>query len=143
MAASGKPITGKNGSLTVTNVTGATPTYSVALDLKDFSHEGSADEVKGSRLGGDPHVESGDATDSGKFTAYVAKSDDGVTIPFVRGDHIAFTGTYGGNTLTGTDIIVKKVGIPTVERGSFVTFDVEWTATSGGFTSVPKVITVA
>ena len=143
MPASGKPVTGKGGTITVTNVTGATPTYSVALDIKDYSYDGTAEVIKGSRLGGSPHKETGDEDDTGKFTCYVAKSDAGVSLPFVRGDHFAFTGAFGGNTVTLTDGLVKRVGVPQVARGEFCTVEVEWEAASGAFTSTPKVITVA
>lgn len=143
MPASGKPITGKGGAITVTNVTGATPSYSLALDIKDYSYEGTAETITGSRLGGAPHRETGDELDAGKFTCYVAKSDAGVTIPFTRGDHFAFTGSFGGNTVTLTDGLVKRVGVPQVARGEFVTVEVEWEATSGSFTATPKVITTA
>ncbi|MBI1324368.1 hypothetical protein GC170_14450 [bacterium] len=143
MPASGKPVTGKQGTITITNVTGATPSYTVALELKDFSHEGSAEVIKGQRLSGNPFKETGDCDDTGKFTIYVAKSDAGVSLPFTRGDHFAMTGTYGGNAFTGTDCLVKRVGLPSVERGSFCTIEVEWEATGDTFTWTPKIITVA
>lgn len=143
MPASGKPVTGKGGTITLTNVTGATPSYSVAADVKDYSYEGVSEIVKGSRLGGQPHKESGDSEKSGKMTIYVAKNDAGVTMPFDDGDHFAFTGTFGSNPVTGTDVIAKRVALPTVERGNFCSIEIEWEATSGGFTATPKVITVA
>ena len=143
MPASGKPVTGKGGNITITNVSGATPTYSLAVDIKDYSYEGVSEIVKGSRLTGDPHKESGDSDKTGKFTCYVAKSDAGVTFPFVDGDHFALTGAFGGNTVTGTDLIAKRVGNPTVARGEFCTLEIEWEATSGGFTATPKIVTVA
>lgn len=143
MAASGKPITGKLGTVTITNVSGATPTYTLALEIKDFSHEGSSEMIKGPRLSGDPFKESGDSDDTGKFSVYIAKSDAGVALPLVRGDHFAMSGTYGGNTFAGTDCVAKRVGLPTVERGSFCLLEIEWEATSGTFTSVPNLVTIA
>lgn len=143
MAASGKPTTGKNGTMIVTNVTGETPTYSLSLDIKDMSHEKTAEIVKGSRLAGEPHKDTGDVDTTGKFIVYVAKSGAGAALPFDAGDHFACSGTYGGNPFAGTDLACKKRGVPQVARGEFCTVEIEWEATAGAFTDTPQLITVA
>jgi hypothetical protein len=142
MPASGKPVTGKGGTVTFANVTGATTTFTLACEVQTYSYENTAEVVRGSRLSGLPFKESGDEDYTGEVTIYVAKSDAGVTLPFKAGDTVDLAGTFGGNTIAG-DVLITSVGVPQIERGSFCTLTVRFEQNDSTFAVQPKVITVA
>lgn len=142
MAASGKPVTGKGGTVTFANASGATPTFTLACEVQSYSYENTAEVVRGSRLSGLPFKEAGDTDYTGEVTIYVAKSDAGVSLPFAAGDTVDFSGTFGGNAISG-EVLISSVGVPQIERGSFCTISIKWEQNDPTFTVAPKVITVA
>lgn len=142
MAASGKPVTGKGGTVTFANAAAATPTFTLPCEVQSYSYENTAEVVRGSRLSGLPFKEAGDTDYTGEVTIYVAKSDAGVALPFEAGDTVDLSGTFGGNTIDG-EVLITSVGVPQIERGSFCTLTIGWEQNDSAFAVIPKVITVA
>ncbi len=142
MAASGKPITGKRGTIDLANETGATPTFTLAAEVQDFKLSEEGEEVNGSRLSGPDFIETDDPIWSGEFVLYVSKSDSGVAMPFKTGDRIMMDADFGGNTAVGHVRILGR-GEITVAKGGFLTCPVKWKQDDAAFVCNPKVITLA
>lgn len=142
MAASGKAITGKRGTVDLANETGATPTFTLAAEVQDYKLTQEAEEVKGARLSGPDFIETDDPIWSGEFTLYVSKSDSGVAIPFDTGDRIHLDADFGGNTAVG-HVRVLGLGEISVAKGNFLTCPVKWKQDDSAFAVTLKVITLA
>ena len=142
MAASGKAITGKRGTITLANETGGTPTYSLAAEVRDYKLGEEATEVTGDRLSGAAFVETDDPQWKGEFTLYVSKSDSGVAMPFATGSRVMMTADFGGNTAAG-HIRITGRGEVSIEKGNFVTCPIKWTSDDDAFDVDIKVITLA
>jgi hypothetical protein len=142
MPASGKPITGKRGTITLANESGATPTFSIAAEVQDFKLSEEAAEVTGDRLSGPSFVETDDPMWKGEFVLYASKSDSGVVLGFRTGDRIMMTGNFGGNTAVGHVRITGR-GEISVAKGNFITCPIKWTENDDAFDVDIKVITIA
>jgi len=142
MAASGKPITGKRGTITLANETGATPTFTIAAEVQDFKMSEEAAEVTGDRLSGPSFVETDDPLWTGEFVLYASKSDSGVVMTFKTGDRIMMTGDFGGNTAVGHVKIMGR-GEISVAKGNFITCPIKWKQNDDAFDVDIKIITIA
>ena len=142
MAASGKAITGKKGTLTLANETGATPTFTFAAEVQDFKLSEEGEEVKGARLSGSDFVDTDEPIWRGEFTLYISKSTSGVTIPFKTGDRIMMTADFGGNTAVGHVRVLGR-GEISVAKGNFLTCPVKWAQQDDAFAVTVKGITLA
>lgn len=142
MPASGKPITGKRGTITLANETGATPTFTIAAEVRDYKASEEATEVTGDRLSGASFVETDDPMWSGEFILYASKSDSGVVMTFRTGDRIMMTANFGGNTMVGHIKILGR-GEISVAKGDFVTCPVKWKENDDAFDVDLKIITIA
>lgn len=142
MPASGKAITGKKGTITITNETGATPTFTVAAEVQDFKLNEEAAEVTGARLSGPDFIETDEPLWRGEFTLYISKSDVGVAFPFKTGDRVNISANFGGNTAVGHVRILKR-GEISVAKGNFLTCPVSFAQSDDAFAVTMKLITVA
>lgn len=136
----GTPITGKNGTVVLTNATGVTPTFTVSPEVASYSYENTAEVIKGSRLSGLPFKEGGDEDFTGSITIYASKST-GTALPFKAGDNVGMTATFGNNTLSG-QIFIKAIGPPEISRGKFAEIKVDWEQNDANFTQSAKIVTI-
>lgn len=142
MAASGKAITGKRGTIDLANATGASPAFTLAAEVQDYKASEEAEEVKGSRLSGPDFIETDDELWTGEFNLYASKSDSGVSVPFKTGDRIMMEANFGGNTMVGHIKILGR-GEISVAKGNFITCPVKWKQDDDAFAVDLKVITIA
>lgn len=142
MPASGKPITGKRGTITLANATGATPTFTIAAEVRDYKANEEATEVTGDRLSGPSFGETDDPIWKGEFVLYASKSDSGVVLNFATGDRIMMTANFGGNTMAGHIRILGR-GEISVTKGEFVTVPIKWRQDDDAFAVALKIITIA
>lgn len=137
----GKPITGKGGTVTLTNVAGAASNFTISPEVETYSFTDKAEIIKGSRLSGPPIKAVGDIDFTGSITIYASKSDSGSSLPFVAGDEANLSATFGGNTLSG-QIIIGEISPPEVSRGKLTTIKIDWEQNDANFTYSTKILTV-
>lgn len=141
MAASGKPFTGKGGTVLIANAAGEAA-FTFAAEVEQFTLSAEAEEITGVRLNGRSFKETDEPNWSGEFTLYAAKSDAGLAIPFDVGDLVDLTATFGGNTAAG-EVRVLSIGEISVTKGGFITCPIKWVQDDDTFAVTLKMITVA
>jgi hypothetical protein len=141
MPASGKPFTGKGGTVVIANAAGEAA-FTFAAEVEQFTLGAEAEEITGVRLVGRSFKETDDPNWTGEFTLYAAKTAAGVAIPFDVGDLVDLTATFGGNVATG-EIRILSIGEISVVKGNFITCPIKWVQDDDAFTVTLKMITVA